>query len=239
VHNGSTTSDVSDAVAAFMVAPHRGASYDAARATARVLLHAARRAATRLDAGAALIERTLAAYGDIPRTAQSRAIIIAGDPALRDEAAILGAAIAAAQLCRTSDDVLIGAIAVGRELQTRLRNSVGESAFRRIWNVDAALGVFGAVATAARVLNLDASQARNALGLAATQSAGIAATTGATAGVVIGKAAADAVEAAVLASHGFTSSAASIEGRRGFAALMATAFDRSAIIENLGENWTV
>jgi len=41
----------------------------------------------------------------------------------------------------------------------------------------------------------------------------------------------------VLASHGFTSSAAPIEGRRGFAALMATAFDARIIVDGLGVDW--
>jgi 2-methylcitrate dehydratase PrpD len=221
-----------------MVAEHGGASYDAARATARVLLNAGRRPASRLDGGAALVEKTLAGYGEIPRAAMTRATAIAGDPALRDEAAVLGAAVAVGQMTAASEAVLIAAITVGRELRARLCESVGENAFGRIWNADAALGVFGAVAVAARVLSLSAEQARHALGLAATQSAGIALTTGAAAGIAIGKAAADGIEAAVLASHGFTSSAASIEGRRGFAALMATTFDPAAIVDALGESWT-
>jgi hypothetical protein len=238
MYNGSAPSDVSDAVAAFMVAPHSGASYDAACAAARVLLQAARRATTRFDAGATLVEKALAAYGDVPRAAVSGATAIAADPALRDAAAILGAAIAAGQLAGASDEVLVAAIATGCELQTRLHRSVGDGAFDRTWNDRSALGGFGAVAAAARVMRLDKTQARHALGLAATQAAGIAATTGTAAGIASGKAAADGVEAVVLATHGFTSSAASIEGRRGFAALMATAFDPSAIVDGLGERWS-
>jgi 2-methylcitrate dehydratase PrpD len=48
----------------------------------------------------------------------------------------------------------------------------------------------------------------------------------------LGKAAADAIEASLLAKHGFTSAAASIDGRRGLAALMAYRFDAGAITSN-------
>jgi hypothetical protein len=41
-----------------------------------------------------------------------------------------------------------------------------------------------------------------------------------------------------MAKHGFTSAPASIDGRRGFAALMAYRFDEASIIGGLGERWT-
>jgi len=40
-----------------------------------------------------------------------------------------------------------------------------------------------------------------------------------------------------MAKHGFTSAPASIDGRRGFAALMAYRFDAAAITEGLGDEW--
>jgi hypothetical protein len=41
----------------------------------------------------------------------------------------------------------------------------------------------------------------------------------------------------VLAKHGFPSASASIDGRRGFAALMAYRFDAALITEGLGTHW--
>ena len=59
-------------------------------------------------------------------------------------------------------------------------------------------------------------------GLCATQAAGLRAAEGSEAGVVqAAKAAADAVEAATLARHGFTSAADGLGGRRGLFALLA------------------
>jgi len=88
----------------------------------------------------------------------------------------------------------------------------------------------GATLAAARLLGLDALRTRHALGIAATQAAGLARNVGEAMGSLeTGKAAADAIEAALLAKHGFTSAAASIDGRRGLAALMAYRFDAGAI----------
>jgi 2-methylcitrate dehydratase PrpD len=233
MHSAPANTEVSDAVAAFMVTSHNGASYEAAVTKARTLVSTARRVAADT-----LVERALAASGAILQSAAAHAAAFAGDASLSDSAAVLGAAFAAAKLKGASDDALAAAIACGRELQARVHRSVGDNAFDAIWNAGSAIGVFGAVAAAVSVMKLDAGQARNALGLAATQSAGLAITSGVAGAASVGKAAADAVEAAVLASHGFTSSAAPIEGRRGFASLMATMFDASAITRGLGTDWT-
>jgi hypothetical protein len=232
MHSAPTKSDVSDAVAAFIIAPQSGADYDEALAKARAMLVAARSVATDT-----LVKKALAPNGDVLRMAASHAAAFAANAELANAAAVLGAALAAGRLAGSSDEAIAAAIACGRELGTRIHHSVGDRAFDAIWNAGSAIGIFGAVAAAARLLKLDAAQTRNALGLAATQSAGIAITTDVAGAIVVGKAAADAVEAAVLASHGFTSSAASIEGRRGFAALMATTFEPRAITGGLGTNW--
>ena len=66
-------------------------------------------------------------------------------------------------------------------------------------------------------------QARNALGICATQAAGLRAATGTDAGALqAGKAAFNAVEAAQLASLGFTSSREPLNGRRGLFTLFGT-----------------
>ena len=82
------------------------------------------------------------------------------------------------------------------------------------------------------------TRTRHALGIAATQAAGLARNAGeALAAIETGKAAADAIEAALIAKHGFTSAPASIDGRRGFAALMAYRFDAASITDGLGTRW--
>jgi 2-methylcitrate dehydratase PrpD len=84
------------------------------------------------------------------------------------------------------------------------------------WYVPAVAGTIGAGAAAGSLLGLTADQLRHALGICAAQAAGLGAACGTDAGPIqIGKAAFNAVEAALLARSGFTSSRRSLEGRRG------------------------
>ena len=90
------------------------------------------------------------------------------------------------------------------------------------WSARGIAGAIGAGVAAARLLGLDEAGVRNVVGLCATQAAGLRAAEGSEAGAVqAAKAAADAVEAATLARHGFTSSADGLGGRRGLFALLA------------------
>jgi 2-methylcitrate dehydratase PrpD len=90
------------------------------------------------------------------------------------------------------------------------------------WSHRAVAGLVGAGVAAGRLLDLDEAQLRNVVGLCATQAAGLHAVDDSeSANVQLAKTAADAVEAAVLARHGFTSSADGIGGRRGLFALLA------------------
>jgi 2-methylcitrate dehydratase PrpD len=120
----------------------------------------------------------------------------------------------------------------------RLLAAVDSDEFRSRWNVASAVGILGAVLAVARLHKLDQERTRHALGIAATQAAGLAHNDGQVlAAIETGKAAADAIEAALLAKHGFTSAPASIDGRRGFAALMAYRFDAASITGGLGTRW--
>ncbi|NIE83533.1 MmgE/PrpD family protein, partial [Burkholderia sp. Tr-860] len=108
--------------------------------------------------------------------------------------------------------------------------ALDSSEYRARWNLVSSIGVLGATLAVARLLGLDAPRAQHALGVAATQAAGFARNAGkAMEAIEVGKAAADAIESALVAKHGFTSAVASIDGRRGLAALMAYRFDAARI----------
>ncbi len=151
---------------------------------------------------------------------------------------VLAAAIAVGEWLSASGEDVAAAAAVGIEAAARICAAVDSAEFRARWNVASAVGALGAVLTVARLLKLDETRTRHALGIAATQAAGLARNAGhAMAAIETGKAAADAIEAALMAKHGFTSAVASIDGRRGFAALMAYRFDAAAITDGLGDQW--
>jgi 2-methylcitrate dehydratase PrpD len=90
------------------------------------------------------------------------------------------------------------------------------------WSAEVVAAAIGGCVAAGVMLGLAESQLRAAIGIAATQAAGLNSAEGTGAGVVqAGKAAFNAVEAALLAQRGFTSSPQPLEGRRALYALFA------------------
>ena len=90
------------------------------------------------------------------------------------------------------------------------------------WSAEVVAAAIGGCVAAGLMLGLAEPQLRAAIGIAATQAAGLRSAEGTDAGLLqAGKAAFNAVEAALLAQRGFTSSAQPLEGRRGLYALFA------------------
>jgi 2-methylcitrate dehydratase PrpD len=168
-------------------------------------------------------------------TASSTASTLIAMPGAHHDAAIVAAAIVSSELAGRDAAHVVEAIAVGREVAARLERAL---TLDPPWDAVAVIAGIGAAAAAARAAALDMEAARNAIGLAATQAAGLGITEGTPAAALgSGKAAADAVEAALLARHGFTSASASLEGRRGLTALMASHLDESVLCGELGRRW--
>jgi hypothetical protein len=222
----------SAAIAGFVAAPHAGAAFDAALGAAEACLRNAQTALQTPDAPAELATRALAAYGAPLQRAFVIATTLAATARGRADAPIVAAAIVSCALAGRGEADVVAALAVGREIAARLTHALS---LDPPWDAVAVISRIGAAGAAARAAALDADAARNAIGLAATQATGLGAVEGTAAGALAyGKAAADAVEAALLAANGFTAAAASLEGRRGLAALMASRFDETTISDGLG-----
>ncbi|RKP57689.1 MmgE/PrpD family protein [Pararobbsia silviterrae] len=242
MHSPAAHSEVSDALTALASSTPDAAALDAARAAiarARRDLIAApgTRADTNVIANADAPLRALrdsdaapGDAGDARLNAWELGTTLARAGQAGVETAVIGAALAIGVRLAASDDAIAAAVAVGTLAATRLLTAVDDAAFRARWNVAASLGIVGATLAVSRLLGLDAPRMRHALGIAATQAAGLARNNDEAMGALeTGKAAADAIEASLLAKHGFTSAVASIDGRRGLAALMAYRFDATAI----------
>jgi len=152
---------------------------------------------------------------------------------------VVCAALAAGETANTAGAAVLDAIVVGCEVAVRLAASLGSNHVERGWDLDGTCGRIGAAVAASRAFALNAERTRNALGIAATEAGGlrIARGTG-VAAYVRGAAAADGVEAALLARFGFTGAPHAIDGRRGLAALMTATFVPGAIVDGLGERFT-
>ena len=135
---------------------------------------------------------------------------------------VIAATVLALQQDSPTELKAADAFAVGTAVAEWMADALTAATVAERWSARGIAGLIGAGVAAARLLGLDEAGVRNVVGLCATQAAGLRAAEGSEAGVVqAAKAAADAVEAATLARHGFTSAADGLGGRRGLFALLA------------------
>jgi 2-methylcitrate dehydratase PrpD len=120
---------------------------------------------------------------------------------------------------RALGDDCLAAVAAGLEAAAVVESGLDGVAGPG-WSVPTVAACIGAGLAAGVMLGLPEGQLRNALGVCATQAAGLRAAAGTDAGPLqAGKAAFNAVEAALLARAGFTAPAEPLDGRRGLFAL--------------------
>jgi 2-methylcitrate dehydratase PrpD len=133
---------------------------------------------------------------------------------------VVPAALAVAEDRRASGAEFLEALAVAFEVVLRLASATTPSlTSHRGFHVTSALGVFGAVAAAGRLLHLDHDQMHHALGLAASHAGGtveFSRSGGDVKRLHAGMAAAGGIRSAALAGRGLTGPAAPLEGDRGF-----------------------
>jgi 2-methylcitrate dehydratase PrpD len=127
------------------------------------------------------------------------------------------------------------AFILGFEAESRVANAVYPAHYDVGWHMTGTAGVFGAAAAIGRLLGLSVQQMIWALGLAATQAAGLREMFGSMGKAFHpGRSAQNGYAAALLASKGFTAGERGIEGPRGFAAVTAREYDLSKITSGLG-----
>lgn len=116
---------------------------------------------------------------------------------------------------RSGADVLT-AYVVGMEVQSRIGTSIGPEHYGKGWHTTSTIGVFGAAAASAWLLQLDQAEFGAAMGIAASNAAGLKANFGTmTKPLHPGQAAERGLLAAKLAARGFTSNSDAIEGNQG------------------------
>lgn len=127
---------------------------------------------------------------------------------------------------------------IGFETGSRVANSVYPAHYDVGWHITGTAGVFGAVAAVGRLMRLTEQEMVWAIGLAATQAAGIREMFGSMGKAFHpGRSAQSGYMSAVLAKNGFTGGECGLEGPRGFAAVQATEYDLSKITDGLGKDF--
>jgi 2-methylcitrate dehydratase PrpD len=167
-----------------------------------------------------------------------------GGVVLHASSPILAALFALAERGGVDSDVIDGraltcAYAAGFEGGVR----VGQSAPGHHdggWHLTGTLGTVAAGAASAKLLGLDAQQMTHALGIAATQSAGMQQNRGTMCkSFHAGRAASNGLLAGLLAQQGFDSSEEIIEGKRGFARIYSNAATPELVLAELGTRWEI
>lgn len=158
--------------------------------------------------------------------------------AIHPSAPVWPALLALAEWKNISGADLVHAYILGVEAECRIGLSVVPEHYDIGWHITGTVGVFGAAAAAGKILGLNEQQMAWALGIAATQSAGLREMFGSMCKCLHpGNAAQNGLKAAFLALNNFTSSEQSIEAKRGWGHVLSTKFDASAITTNLGATY--
>jgi aconitate decarboxylase len=161
---------------------------------------------------------------------------------LHPGAIALPPSLAIAETRGASGEQFLVALAVGYEIGLRVGICAGVSHSTSGYHVTGTAGALGAAAAAARALELPATEFTNALGIGATQAAGLyAARLGAmTKRFHAGRAAQSGVLAAYLAQRGFTGSRDAIEAPfGGFLSTLHGQHDAGTMLNGLGERWEI
>ncbi|MDH3989315.1 MAG: MmgE/PrpD family protein [Gammaproteobacteria bacterium] len=153
---------------------------------------------------------------------------------------VASAILALAERLGTSGQDFMHAFILGVEAECRIGLAVYPSHYERGFHITGTAGVFGGTAAAGKLLGLNEQQMTWALGIAATQSAGLKEMFGTMCkSFHVGSAGQNGLKAALLASKNYTSSDGALEAKEGFAFTYSDEQDFSKITDNLGESWEV
>jgi len=147
---------------------------------------------------------------------------------------VVPAALALAEKTGAGGAAFLDAALVGVEVVVRVGLWLGRGHYQTGFHQTGTAGAFGAALASARLLGADGEQA---LGIVSTRASGLKSQFG-TMGKPFnaGLAAANGVEAALLAARGFVSTREGLEGSQGFGETHAGSADDSAL-DGLGETW--
>lgn len=150
------------------------------------------------------------------------------------------ASLGVAELLSASGRDALVAHVIGTEISCRIGYMAGDDHYERGFHATGTLGNFGAAAAAGKLMGLNAEQMAMALGIAASQAAGVRANFGTmTKPFHAGKAAANGILAARLAARGFTAHDYAIEGDMGFADALCSDFQGAPIRLSKDAPWAV
>ncbi len=128
---------------------------------------------------------------------------------------------------------------LGVEVECKIAEAISPRHYQDGFHSTGTCGSFGSAAACARLLGLDSEKTSIALGIAASEAAGLRENFGTmTKPFHAGRAAEDGVVAADLSALGWTAARQILEAPRGFFRAYGGSFDPAAIRDRLGRPWT-
>jgi 2-methylcitrate dehydratase PrpD len=148
---------------------------------------------------------------------------------------VASAIVALGEYAHASGRELLNAFVAGVEVECRVARGVLPSHNHIGWHITGTAGIFGAATASARLLRLSQDRTVWALGLAATQAAGLREMFGSMAkSLHPGKAAQNGLSSALLAQSDFNTTDTALEGRNGFGQVLSTTADFSRSVADIG-----
>jgi 2-methylcitrate dehydratase PrpD len=155
-------------------------------------------------------------------------------------APVAPALLALGEMQRVSGRDLVLGLVLGNEIECRIGLAMSPSHYRRGWHITATCGVFGAAAGSGKILALKREQLIWALGLAATQAAGLCECLGTPAkSVHVGNAAHSGLWSALLAAQGLAGPSEPLTGDQGYFHALNETPQLSFLTDGLGESWEI
>ncbi|THF57209.1 MmgE/PrpD family protein [Pseudothauera rhizosphaerae] len=131
--------------------------------------------------------------------------------------AVLPALLALAEREGASGRQVVEAYLGGFEAAARIGTGISRYQYTLGWHPTSSVGIFGAVAACALLLDLDEARIAQALGIAASMSAGVKSNFGSmTKPLHVGQAARNGLQAVLLAAEGFTAASDAFEHPQGY-----------------------
>jgi len=154
----------------------------------------------------------------------------------------LAAALAIGERDRVPGREFLEAFLIGFEVECKIAEAIHPSHYKKGFHTSGTAGTFGAAATAARLMRVDAEKTAHALAIAASTAAGIRVNFGTmTKPLHVGRAAQNGIVAAELAARGFTGGAGALDPPWGFLQVFGHGdeFDAARIVGKLGNPHTI
>jgi 2-methylcitrate dehydratase PrpD len=155
---------------------------------------------------------------------------------------VAAAILAMSERKRVAGPAFLLAFALGVESICRLSKAISVAPAKGVfaWSQTGITAGVGAAVAAGKLLDLDPSRMRHAIGIALSQAAGFRGMFGSMcSSFMTAHGAQTGLRAAILAEKGFTSSQAALEGPYGFLDVFAERSDPDALVEDLGARFEV